>query len=144
MQGSSVFSAVYDKFFCSFCLWIKYVRNGWMNLRQIHREELFAPSVRRVWIQMAPISWERLKRFVLNSQGRRAQMNLKVKVKGCHQGQKKCTLHSIHPWQRRNGMRSLQMTSHSSRWHHSIAAGGWFWRLAGSIRLVKHLYGRPM
>ena len=48
----------------------------------------------------------------------------KVKGQG-HQGQKH-TVHSHHPRRRRNGTRSLQITSFSSRREHSVAAGGDF------------------
>ena len=40
-KWGSVFSAVCDYFFC---LCLKYLRNGWTDLRQIHREDMFGPS----------------------------------------------------------------------------------------------------
>jgi len=30
-------------------LWIKYLRNCWMDLRQIHTEDVFDPSLGHVW-----------------------------------------------------------------------------------------------
>ena len=48
-------------------------------------------------------------------------------------------VYSHHPRQRRNGTRSLQMTSRSRRRHHSVAAGGDFSGLVWGVRLVKHL-----
>jgi len=34
---------------CVFCLCMKYLGNGWTNLRQIHKEGVFGPSLGRVW-----------------------------------------------------------------------------------------------
>jgi len=70
------------------------------------------------------ISRERLNGYVPNSQGRHVwsltQTSLNVKVKG--QGDKKYGVTPITPWQRTDGMQSLQMTSYIGRWDHSIAA----------------------
>jgi len=36
---------------CDFlCLCIKYLRNRWTDLRQIHREDVFGPSLGPVWM----------------------------------------------------------------------------------------------
>jgi len=37
-----------------FCLCVKYLGNCWTDLRQIHREDMFGPSLGRVWR-----SWQR-------------------------------------------------------------------------------------
>ena len=34
---------------CVFCLCMKYLRNHWMDLCQIHTEDLFSPSLGQVW-----------------------------------------------------------------------------------------------
>jgi len=39
-----------------FCLCMKYLVNRWMDLRQIHRVNVFSPSLGRVWM-----SWSKVK-----------------------------------------------------------------------------------
>jgi len=41
--------------FCFFCLYMKYTRNIWRDLRQIHRENVFGPSPGRVWISRSKV-----------------------------------------------------------------------------------------
>ena len=65
-----------------------------------------------------------------------AQTSLNMKVKG-----QRSLIH--HPRQWRSWTCSLQITSFSSKRDHSIAAGGWFRRLAYGLRLVKHLIQPP-
>jgi len=79
----------------------QYLENRWTDLRQIQRVDVFGPSLGGVWMPRS-----------------------KVYGQG-HQGQKRA-VHSNHPRQRRNGTRSLQMTSRNSRRDHSVAAGVWF------------------
>jgi len=64
--------------FIIFYLWIKYLRNRWTDLRQIHSKYVCKPSLGRVWMSMS-----------------------KVKGQG-HQGQKRAE-NSHYPRQRRNG-----------------------------------------
>jgi len=85
-----------------FCLWIKYLWNGLTDLCQIHREDMFGPS----------LGWILISRS-------------KVKVSR----DKKCSVHSCHPWQWQNGTCLLQITSCGNRWEHSVTARGWFWQL---------------
>jgi len=40
----------------TFCWCMKYLRNRWTDLRQIHREDVFGPSLGRVWM-----SWSKIK-----------------------------------------------------------------------------------
>ena len=72
------------------------------------------------------ISLKPLNGFEPNSQGRRvwslAWMSLNVKVNVTRYKNVLCT--PITPWQRRNGARSLQMTSRSSSLDHCLIAGG--------------------
>jgi len=76
-----------------------------MDLRQIHREDVFDPSLGRVWMSKVKVTTD-----------------------------KKHAVHSRCPRQRTNGMHSLQTTSVSSGWDHSIATGeGWFQGLACSL-----------
>jgi len=44
-SGDSVFGAVCD----FFCLCMKYLWNCWTDLHQIHSEDVFGPSLGRVW-----------------------------------------------------------------------------------------------
>ena len=91
---------------------------------------------------MNQISREPLNGFAPNSQGRRAwslaRKTLDVKVKGQRsrspQTKTRCALPS--PRQRRNGTRSLQITSFSSRQDHSVAAGG----ISGAC--VRFMFGK--
>jgi len=38
-----------------FCLCMKYLGNCWTDLRQIHKEDVFGPSLRRVWMSTSKI-----------------------------------------------------------------------------------------
>jgi len=38
-----------------FCLWIKYLWNRWTDLHQIHMEDVFGPSLRRVWMSRSKV-----------------------------------------------------------------------------------------
>ena len=96
-QGS-VFAAVCDFFAC---LCMKYVGNRWTNLRHIHTEDVFGPSLGQVWMPRS-----------------------KVKGQG-HEGQK-LAVYSQH-LQRcgLNGTPSLQITySASIRRNDSVTAEG--------------------
>jgi len=37
------------------CLWIKYLWNSWMDLHQIHREDVFVPSLGWVWMSRSKV-----------------------------------------------------------------------------------------
>jgi len=140
-----VFSAVCDKF----CLSLRYLGNGWTDLCQIHREDMFGPSLRRVWMSRSKVKsqghqgqktencwvisarqdqylwngWTICAKLLVWSL---AQMSLKVEVKGQgYQGQKRAR-YSHYPWQWRNGTRLLQMTWCISGRHHSVVARGGF------------------
>ena len=80
-----------------FCLSLKYLGNGWTDMRHIHREDVFGPSLGRVWISRSNVEVTR---------------------------DKKCAVHSHHPQQWQNGMHSLQITLRRGRWHHSVAREG--------------------
>jgi len=47
----SVFGAIS---LCFFCLCMKYLGNRWTDLRQIHMEDVFGPSLGRVWRSRSP------------------------------------------------------------------------------------------
>jgi len=79
---------------CLYYFCMKYLWNRWTDLRQIHREDVFGPSLGRVWM---------------------SRSNVKVTR------DKKRAVHSYHPRQRRNGTRSLQITSCCSRQDRSAA-----------------------
>ena len=85
--------------FC-FCLRVKYLRNGWTDLCQIHREDVFGSSLRRVWMSS------------VNFKGQRSRRT------------KDALCSAITPQQWWNGMCSLQMSPCSSGRHHSVAARG--------------------
>jgi len=96
-----------------FCLCLEYLRKCWRDLHQIDREDMFGPSLRRVWMS-----------------------TVKVKVT---RGKKRAVC-SHHPWQWRNGTCLLQIMSRGSGRHHSVGPGrGWFWRATCSVCMVKHL-----
>jgi len=77
--------------FVFFCLWIKYLGNCWTNFCQIHREDVFGPSLGWDWMSRSKVKVTRDK----------------------YSPHWKC----IVTW-------TLQITSSSSRWDHSVAAGG--------------------
>jgi len=52
MQVRLCFSTVCDFFVC---LCIIYLENGWTDLRQIHREDMFGPTHRRVWLSRSKV-----------------------------------------------------------------------------------------
>jgi len=103
------------KHFCSsfVCLCMKCLGNCRMDLHQIHMEDVFGPSLGRVGMSRS-----------------------KVKVTR----DKKHAMHSITPRQWRNETRTLQITSSSSRWDHSVAvvlvACVWFMFGKTSLALV--------
>jgi len=45
-----LFLALSVTFFVCFWLWIKYLWNSWTDLHQIHREDMFGPSLGQVWM----------------------------------------------------------------------------------------------
>ena len=98
LHASKVLSAII--FLFCFCLRVKYLRNGWTNLCQIHREDVFGSSLRRVWMSS------------VNFKGQRSRRT------------KDALCSAITPQQWWNGMCSLQMSPCSSGRHHSVAARG--------------------
>jgi len=96
--------------FVFFCLCMKYLGNCWTDLREIHREDVFGPLLGRVWMSRSKI------KVIRN---------------------KKHAVHSHYPQQRRNGTSWLQTTSCSSRWHHSVAAGGVI-----SVACMRFMFGK--
>ena len=109
--------------FFSFCLSPKYLRNPWMDLRQIHTEDVFGPLLGWAWMPRSKVKVTRDK----------TEMLLRHPHRKCTVG-----VHRIR--------RTLHMTLSSSRPDHSVAAGRW--RGDGSARwrrstcglcLVKHL-----
>jgi len=97
---------------CDFLFVNQYLVNRWTDLLQTHREDVFGLSLGGVWMSRS-----------------------KVKVTR----NKKRAVHSHYPRRRRNGSRSLQIMSRTSRRSHSVAAGGLFRRLACGLCLVKYL-----
>jgi len=79
------------------CLSLKYLGNGCTDLRHIHWGDMFGPSVGE-----------------FEGQGQRSRSPWTKNARG----------NTITPRQRRNGTRSLQMTSRSSGRHHSVASRG--------------------
>jgi len=49
-----------------FCLCMKYLRNRWMDLRQIHSEDVFGPSLGRVWMSGQRSRWPRTKQALFS------------------------------------------------------------------------------
>jgi len=50
-----LFLALSVIFVCLVCLWIKYLENRWTDLRQIHREDVFHPSLGWVWMSKSKV-----------------------------------------------------------------------------------------
>jgi len=38
-----------------FCLYMKYLGNRWTDMRQIHREDVFGPSLGRLWMSRSKV-----------------------------------------------------------------------------------------
>jgi len=54
-------------FFVFFCLWINYLGNRWTDLRQVHSEDVFGPSLGRVWMSRSKIKVTRDKNALCTS-----------------------------------------------------------------------------
>ena len=108
----NIFALVWFFVFFCFFLFVNQVSREPLNgFAPNHKEDVRAPSLERVWMSRS-----------------------KIKGRG-HQGQKRA-MHSRHPRQRRNGTISMLITLHTTRQDHSVAAAGWFRRVACGL-LVK-------
>ena len=95
---------------CFFCLWTKYLRNRWTDLRQIHMEDVFGRSFGRVWMSKVAVTKDNKTRCALPSPPAATEWNALAA----------------------NVVMQQQMD-------YSFVARGWFWQAACGLCLIKSL-----